>query len=132
MRKTVKNQIMKKPLFALALIAFGIGIAIYTNVGGFKEGNTTMSAKATDKPTATAPAPAPATATATAPATAPATANPASKQSDLISSMMDNPDMKKLLGSKEIQSLIGGMSGGQSPTSNSSSTVQPNVVAPKM
>jgi len=45
MRKTVKNQIMKKPLFALALIAFGIGIALYTNVGGFKEGNATMGAR---------------------------------------------------------------------------------------
>ena len=44
MRKTIKNQIMKKPLFALAIIAFGIGIAIYTNARSYKEGMETNDA----------------------------------------------------------------------------------------
>ncbi len=101
MRKTIKNQIMKKPLFALAIIAFGIGIAIYTNAGGFKEGNETMGAGTASAPAASAPAAA--APAAAAPAAAPAQDKPAAKSAggmDLsaISSIIDkNPELKSIV-----------------------------------
>jgi len=112
---------MKKPLFALAIIAFGIGIAMYTNAS-YKEGNETMGATmggAANKATASKENKA---TTATAPATA-----PASDQTAAINSVMNNPDIKKMLSDPALQSLMGGMSGSSAP-----STVQPNTVSPPM
>ena len=101
MRKTVQKHIMKKPLFALALIAFGIGIALYTNAS-FKEGLE-------DKTTA-------------------------DKTASATNSIMGNADIKKLLGSKEIQSLISGITAPSAsvPSATETNTVEPNIVQPKM
>ena len=103
---------MKKPLFALAIIAFGIGIAMYTNAS-YKEGNETMGATmggAANKATASKENKA-----------------PASDQTAAINSVMNNPDIKKMLSDPALQSLMGGMSGSSAP-----STVQPNTVSPPM
>ena len=101
MRKVIKNRINKKPLLALAMILFGIGIAFYTNASG-KEGFEKKDEKKDDKkdtpataPTApTAPA-APATASATAAAAAAIANN--KPLADAIGSML-TPEQKKTLG----------------------------------
>ena len=46
MKKAAQQRIMKNPLLVLAIIFFGIGVAIYINAG-YKEGNETMSDIAT-------------------------------------------------------------------------------------
>ncbi len=121
MKKAAQQHIMRKPLFALAIIFFGVGIAIYTNAG-YKEGNATMGATmgttmGKDKPTTT-----PTTATAATIAT-PTTAIGA--PSIDMQSLLKNPEaIKKLLDNPAISSLIGSVSAASSP--------EPNVVSPPM
>ena len=112
MRKTIKNQIMKKPLFALAIIAFGIGIAIYTNARGFKEGNATMgetTAAPPPPPAETAPPKETAKTTtipaATAPVAIPATAAPTMPSASDIQAVINSPAVKKLLGNGALSAV---------------------------
>jgi hypothetical protein len=101
MRKVIKNRINKKPLLALAMILFGIGIAFYTNASG-KEGlENPPKEKKDDKkdaPTTTTAATAapasPAAAAASAAAAAIANNKPLA---DAIGAML-TPELKESLG----------------------------------
>ena len=99
MRKVIKNQINKKPLLALAMILFGIGIAFYTNASG-KEGLENLKKKDEKATAATASASAPTTAptAATAAASAAAAAIANNKPlADAIGAML-TPELKQSLG----------------------------------
>lgn len=101
---------MKKPLLGLAIILFGVGIALYTKAG-YKEGNASMRETT---PTATATA-MPDTAM---PATATASAMPAVD----MQSMLKNPDaIKKLLDNPMLKNLL-----------STANEPEPNVVSPPM
>ena len=117
MKKVVQQQIMRKPLLALAIIFFGVGIAIYTNAG-YKEGNETMGATMSkDKPATT-------TTTATT-APTPTTPTTAAVPSIDMQSLFKDPEaIKKLLGNPAISSLISSATSPNAP--------EPNMVSPPM
>jgi hypothetical protein len=117
MKKVVQQQIMRKPLLALAIIFFGVGIAIYTNAG-YREGNATMGATmGKDKPATT-------TTTTTTTAT-PTTATPTTAPSVDMQSLFKDPEaIKKLLNNPAISSLISSATSANAP--------EPNMVSPPM
>jgi hypothetical protein len=120
MKKVVQQQIMRKPLLALAIIFFGVGIAIYTNAG-YREGNATMGATmGKDKPATTTT-----TTTATPTTATPTTAMPTTAPSVDMQSLFKDPEaIKKLLGNPAISSLISSTTSANAP--------EPNVVSPPM
>ena len=122
MRKVVQKQIMKKPLFALAIIAFGIGIAWYTNAS-FKEGNASMGATGAAPPPPAGAAAAPAASPPPPAAAPPAAAAPAADSTKKPNAPAPGVDVQALLNSPAVKTLLGNAMG---------SVPAPNSVQPKM
>ena len=99
---------MKKPLLGLAIILFGVGIALYAKAG-YKEGNASMRETT---PTAMPATAMPATATATSSAMPAVDMQSMLKNPDAIKKLLDNPMLKNLL--------------------STANEPEPNVVSPPM